>query len=74
MDESQLGEGVGNLSVTDPDAGATGASSLSGTDAGYFEVDGGQLKLKNTKYADYEVKDTLSVTVTATDQGPGRWR
>ena len=69
VDESQLGKVVGNLTTTDANSSDTHTYTLSGTDASYFEVVSGQLKLKATKYADYEVKSTLSVTVTATDQG-----
>ena len=70
IDESQLGITVGNLSVTDADANSTFTYSVSGTHQDWFEVtSSGVLKLKSDVYADYERYDSMSVIVTATDQG-----
>ena len=53
--ESQLGEEIGTVSVTDPDAGNTFTYSLSGTHEDWFEItSGGVLQLKDDEYADYE--------------------
>ena len=58
------------LAVTDEDPNATHAFTLSGTDAGYFDIEvgttgGGQLMTKAR--LDYETKDTYTVVVTAND-------
>ena len=70
IDESQLGITVGNLSVTDADTNNTFTYSVSGTHQAWFEITSeGVLKLKDDTYADYEWYNSMSVTVTATDQG-----
>ena len=71
IDESHKGLTIGDLSVSDPNAGDTFTYSITGgADQNYFEITAsGELKLKSTKYADYEVDDALTVTITATDQG-----
>ena len=58
------------LAVTDEDPNATHAFTLSGTDAGYFDIEvgangGGHLMTKAR--LDYETKDTYTVVVTAND-------
>ena len=60
---------VGTLSTADEDADDTHTYTLSGEDADQFEVVNGQLKLREGIAADYESKETYSVTVTSTDSG-----
>ena len=67
--ENVAGAVVGDLSITDPDFTANVTYTLSGTDAASFEVVNGQLKLKDSVSADFETKNTYSITVTATDTG-----
>ena len=69
INENDAGAVVGTLTTTDADSGDTHIYSLSGTDASSFEVVSGQLKLKSSVSADYEVKSSYAVTVTATDSG-----
>ncbi|SVD37043.1 uncharacterized protein METZ01_LOCUS389897, partial [marine metagenome] len=70
VDESHYGLEIGNINVTDPNVLDTFSYTLSGTDQNYFEVTAdGVLKLKDDVYADYEMKDSYSLTVTATDLG-----
>ncbi|SVD57370.1 uncharacterized protein METZ01_LOCUS410224, partial [marine metagenome] len=65
--ENLAGAVVGDLSITDPDFTANVTYTLSGTDATSFEVVNGQLKLKDNVSADFETKNTYSITITATD-------
>ena len=65
--ENLAGAVVGDLSITDPDFTANVTYTLSGTDAASFEVVNGQLKLKDSVSADFETKNTYSITITATD-------
>ncbi len=71
IDENDAGATVGTLSAAIDDINATHAYTytLSGTDAASFEVVNGQLKLKDGIAANYEVQNSYSVTVTATDSG-----
>ncbi|SVD24597.1 uncharacterized protein METZ01_LOCUS377451, partial [marine metagenome] len=70
VDESHYGLEVGSVNVTDLNTNDTIVYALSGPDLDYFEVTAeGILKLKDDVYADYEIKDNYSVTITATDQG-----
>ena len=66
IDENSAGAIVGDLTTTDEDANDTHTYTLTGTDADSFEVVGGQLKLKDGVSANYEVKNSYSVTVTTT--------
>ena len=63
--ENAAGAVIGNLSVTDPDAGDTHAWSVSDN---RFQVVAGQLKLKSGQSLDYESEPTVTLTVTAVDQ------
>ena len=61
------------LMVTDADPNSTHAFTLSGTDAGYFDIeagDNGGGHLMTKARLDYETKDTYTVVVTA-DDGSG---
>jgi VCBS repeat-containing protein len=59
---------VYTATATDPDAGDTVSWSLSGADAGAFNIDSaGKLRLNNP--ADYETKSSYSINVIATDVG-----
>jgi len=66
VQEVAAGAVVGQLTVTDPDAGDTHTFSV---DDARFEVVGGQLTLKAGESLDHEAEETVSLTVTATDQG-----
>jgi len=65
--ENTAGIVVGDLSIADSDFTANVTYTLSGEDAASFEVISGQLKLKNSLSADFETKNTYSITITATD-------
>ena len=71
IDENDAGAIVGTLSAAIDDINATHSYTytLTGADAASFEVVDGQLKLKDGMSANYEVKNSYSVTVTATDTG-----
>lgn len=64
--ENAAGTTIGNLTVTDPDAGDTHTYSV---DDARFEVVAGQLRLKAGVSLDHEAATTVNVTVTATDAG-----
>ena len=66
VDENDVGAVIGNLTVTDPDAGDTHSFSVSDP---RFEVVGGQLKLAAGNSLDFEAASTVSIDVTATDKG-----
>ena len=71
INENNDGAIVGTLSsvIDDTSATDTFTYTLSGTDEDSFEVVDGQLKLKDSVTANYETKNSYSVTVTATDTG-----
>jgi len=64
--ENAAGAVIGDLTVTDPDAGNTHTFAV---DDARFEVVAGQLKLKAGNSLDFEAASTVNVTVTATDAG-----
>ncbi len=64
--ENATGAVIGNISVTDPDAGDTHTLTVSDD---RFEVVDGQLKLKDGVALDHEEAESISVDVTATDAG-----
>ena len=65
-EDTTIGVGIGEYEAFDPDAGDVVTYSVSGADAGLFQVDSyGQLQLKEA--LDYEDKSTLIVVVSATD-------
>ncbi|MFZ4535301.1 beta strand repeat-containing protein [Propionivibrio sp.] len=64
--ENAAGAIIGNLTVTDPDAGNTHTFAV---DDARFEVVAGQLKLKAGNSLDHEAAVSVNVTVTATDGG-----
>jgi hypothetical protein len=66
VDESIAGAVVGSLTTYDQDS-SRHEYSLSGTDAENFEIINGILKLKDGIAANYEVNNSYSVAVTATD-------
>jgi hypothetical protein len=68
VDENAAGAVIGNLTVTDPDAGDSHTFSV---DDNRFEVVKGQLKLKDGVFLDYEALNNgqLPITVTAKDAG-----
>ncbi len=65
--ENATGAVVGDLSITDPDFTANVTYTLSGGDSSLFEVVNNQLKLKDANSADFETKDSYSVTISAAD-------
>jgi len=70
FNESYYGLEVGNVLVTDPNTSDAFTYSISGADKDAFEITAeGVLKLKDDLYADYEMQDSYSITVTASDQG-----
>ena len=65
--ENLLGDSVGNISAVDEDS-STFTFTLSGTDASSFEItESGTLKLKDDVSADFELKSTYAITLTASD-------
>ena len=66
LDENDAGAIVGDLSLSDVDAGDSHTYAV---DDARFEVVGGQLKLKDGVALDHEQADAIDVTVTATDSG-----
>ena len=67
INENELGAVVGTLLTTDEDAGDTHTYTLSGADADLFEIVDGKLKLKDSISSNYEVKNLLNISITATD-------
>ena len=55
------------VTATDPDTGDTPAYTLGGTDANFFDIDGPTGQLQTQAALDYEVKNSYTVTVTASD-------
>ena len=60
------------VSATDPDGG-TLTYTISGTDAGSFDINSstGRLSTKTDRYYDHEADATYTVTIRATDSHPG---
>ncbi|MDC0226462.1 M10 family metallopeptidase C-terminal domain-containing protein, partial [Gammaproteobacteria bacterium] len=71
VDESNYGLTIGSFTTSDPNSNDSFTYSIvGGSNSNYFEINTlGELKLKDTSYADYEVDDTLTVTIRTTDQG-----
>ena len=69
IDENQFGGIVGSLTTADEDSGDTHTYTISGDGSEYFEVVNGQLKLKDNFAANYEDKNTYTLTLTSTDSG-----
>ena len=69
IDENQFGGIVGSLITADEDSGDTHTYTISGDGSEYFEVVNGQLKLKDNFAANYEDKNTYTLTLTSTDSG-----
>jgi Ca2+-binding RTX toxin-like protein len=61
---------VADIGITDDGLG-TNILSLSGADAGFFEVDGNALYIKSGTSLDFETKSTYSVVVNADDSTVG---
>ncbi|QDT12015.1 DUF2341 domain-containing protein [Stieleria marina] len=66
VDENDDGATIGTVGVVEPDAGDTHAWSVSDS---RFEIVGTTLKLKTGETLDKESEATVSLTITATDQG-----
>ncbi|MDG2299797.1 MAG: serine hydrolase [Planktomarina sp.] len=65
--ENSPGEIVGTLNAIDPNGDAITYSLASGGDNDFFEIDGTTLKLKTGVAANYEVDNSYSVTLNASD-------
>jgi trimeric autotransporter adhesin len=66
LNENAVGVVVGELGSADPDAGDTHSFTV---DDARFEVVAGQLRLKAGQYLDFEAAPSVTVNVTAIDQG-----
>ena len=66
VSENAGGAAIGNLGVVDPDSGDTHTWAV---DDVRFEIVGTTLKLQAGQSLDYESEPTVSLTITATDQG-----
>ena len=64
-----IGQQVGMLSTTDPDAGETFTYSLSDNADGRFAINGNNLVIADATKLDFESATTHSVTVVVTDSG-----
>jgi hypothetical protein len=67
IDENSAGAIVGSITSTDIDS-TSSIYTISGDDATFFEITSdGSLKLKDNVSADFESKNSYSITITATD-------
>ena len=65
-EDTTIGVGIGEYEASDPDPSDILTYSVSGTDAGLFQVDSnGQLQVKEA--LDFETKPSLAVVVSTTD-------
>ncbi|MCY2991123.1 MAG: dockerin type I domain-containing protein [Planctomycetota bacterium] len=64
--ENAAGAAIGNVTVSDPDAGDTHTLTVSDS---RFEIVGGQLKLKAGQSLDFETAASVGLNITATDAG-----
>lgn len=71
VEENSLGGTlIGNLTVSDPDAGDTVSYSItSGTGASVFEITGNSLVVKQGANLDFETLSQYSLTIEASDSG-----
>lgn len=65
VSENAAGAVIGGLTVADPDAGDSQSFVVSDS---RFEIVEGQLKLKDGLSLDFEIEQTIDMTVTATDK------
>ncbi len=67
-ENTTTGVAIGDpVTATDPDTGDTPAYTLGGTDATFFDIDASTGQLRTKAALDHEVKNTYTVTVTASD-------
>ena len=67
-ENTEAGENIGApVTATDPDTGDTPAYTLGGTDANFFDIDASTGQLQTQAALDHEVKNSYTVTVTASD-------
>ena len=67
-ENTTTGVAIGDpVTATDPDTGDTPAYTLGGTDAAFFDIDASTGQLQTQAALDYEVKNSYTVTVTASD-------
>ena len=65
--ENVTGVVIGTLSASDADGDAITYSLASGGDNDYFVISGNQLSLRSTSYFDYELANSFSITLIASD-------
>ena len=67
-ENTTTGVAIGDpVTATDPDTGDTPAYTLGGTDAAFFDIGTSTGQLRTKAALDHEVKNTYTVTVTASD-------
>ena len=67
-ENTEAGENIGApVTAADPDTGDTPAYTLGGTDANIFDIDASTGQLQTQAALDHEVKNSYTVTVTASD-------
>ena len=67
-ENTEAGGNIGApVTANDPDTGDTPAYTLGGTDANFFDIDALTGQLQTKAALDYEVKNSYTVTVTASD-------
>ena len=67
-ENTEAGGNIGApVTANDPDTGDTPAYTLGGTDANFFDIDASTGQLQTKAALDYEVKNSYTVTVTASD-------
>ena len=67
-ENTEAGENIGApVTAADPDTGDTPAYTLGGTDAAFFDIDASTGQLQTQAALDHEVKNSYTVTVTASD-------
>ena len=69
IDENTTGAVVGTLTTTDEDTGDTFTYEISGPYASYFEIKNGVLRLKENQSVNYELINSLLISVKAIDSG-----
>ncbi|MDC0226211.1 putative Ig domain-containing protein [Gammaproteobacteria bacterium] len=69
IDENTAGVVVGTLTTSDQDDGDTFTYEISGPYASYFEIKNGILRLKENQSVNYELTNSLLISVKAIDSG-----
>ncbi|QDV11468.1 Cadherin domain protein [Rosistilla oblonga] len=66
-ENSAVGSVVGAVTAVDPDGNTPLTFGLSNDGLGTFELVGTEIRVKNNSLLDFESRDSISITVTATD-------